>query len=279
MPTRNSDPLTPSLLSLRLGNTIFGDERNIRHFTEIGSTNTTAMQAAVQGAAEGSVFIAEAQLGGRGRGGHNWHSEAGSGIYVSVILRPRLEPSAALALSLITGIAVHDAVKLTSDTAADLRWPNDVLLSGKKVAGVLTETSADMQHMHHAVVGIGINVNQSAFPPELAVHATSLRIETGREWPRLAIVVALLESLDRQYRALQSDPVAAQEQIIAAFEERSSFARGAMVTVHDREESATQYVGKTLGLDERGFLRVQTAEGVRTVLSGGIRKVSAAEGI
>jgi BirA family transcriptional regulator, biotin operon repressor / biotin---[acetyl-CoA-carboxylase] ligase len=279
MPTRNFDPLTPSLLSLRLGNTIFGDERNIRHFTEIGSTNTTAMQAAVQGAAEGSVFIAEAQLGGRGRGGHNWHSEAGSGIYVSVILRPRLEPSAALGLSLITGIAVHDAVKLTCDTAADLRWPNDVLLSGKKVAGILTETSADMRQRHHAVVGIGINVNQSAFPPDLAVHATSLRIETGREWPRIAIVVALLESLDRQYRALQSDPVAAQEQIIAAFEERSSFARGAMVTVHDREESATQYVGKTLGLDERGFLRVQTAEGVRTVLSGGIRKVSAAEGI
>jgi BirA family transcriptional regulator, biotin operon repressor / biotin---[acetyl-CoA-carboxylase] ligase len=279
MPTPSADPLTPDLLSSCLANTIFAEERNIRHFYEIGSTNTAAMQAAVQGAPEGTVFIAEEQLAGRGRAGHAWHSEAGAGIYLSVILRPRLEPSAALALSLIAGIAVHDALIHACKVVPDLRWPNDVLLGSKKVAGILTETSADMQRLHHAIVGIGINVNQSGFPPELAAQATSLRIESGREWPRLGIVVALLESLDRQYRALQTDAMAATAEVIAGFESRSSFAQGATVAVHDREEAAVQYSGKTMGLDARGFLRVQTPEGLRTVLSGGIRKVSETEGI
>lgn len=279
MPARNADPLTVASLSSRLVNTLFGDERNVRHFQEIGSTNTTAMQAAVQGALEGSVFVADKQIAGRGRGGHSWHSENGSGIYLSVVLRPKLEPSAALALSLIAGIAVHEALQRACNLTADLRWPNDVLLGSKKIAGVLTETSADMQRMHHAVVGIGINVNHSTFPPHLAGHATSLRIETGREWPRIEIIVALLESLDRQYRGLQSEPAAATARVIAEFEQRSSLAQGAMVAVHDREEAAVLYSGVTLGLDDRGFLRVQTPQGTRTVLSGGIRKVSATEGI
>src|SRR5437660_11883552 len=145
------DSLEPSMLARRLQGTIFGERSNIRYFRAIGSTNTAAMQAALQGAEEGSLFIAEEQLAGRGRGGHSWHSEARSGIYLSVILRPKVEPSAALALSLIAGVAVHDAIMDVCKVAPDLRWPNDVLLGGRKVAGVLTETSADMQKLHHAV--------------------------------------------------------------------------------------------------------------------------------
>ena len=152
-----------------------------------------------------------------------------------------------------------------------------MLLGGKKVCGILTESSADMQRMHHAVVGIGINVNQSAFPPELAHEATSLRIETGREWPRMELVAALLKSLDHQYRALQSGTAQATAQTIREFELRSSFVCGAMVAVHDRDAETTQYSGRTLGLDGRGFLKVQTESGLRTVLSGGIRKIAAAE--
>src|SRR5579863_2617790 len=176
------DQLNPLALATGLQNTIFGDQANIRHFTSIGSTNTAAMQAALQKAPEGSVFIAEEQLAGRGRGGHTWHSEAGQGIYLSVILRPVIEASSALALSLIAGLAVHDALKEVCGVEADLRWPNDLLLGGKKLAGILTETSADMKRIHHAVVGVGVNVNHTTFPPELAAQATSLRIETGREW-------------------------------------------------------------------------------------------------
>jgi BirA family biotin operon repressor/biotin-[acetyl-CoA-carboxylase] ligase len=267
------DSLTPSQLASRLQDTIFGGLESIRHFDSIGSTNTAAMQAAVQGAPEGSVFIAEEQLAGRGRGGHAWHSEAGTGIYLSAILRPDLEPQAALALSLVAGIAVHEALASVCEVTADLRWPNDVLLGGKKVAGILTESSADMQRMHHAVVGIGINVNQSAFPPDIAREATSVRIETGRDCPRMELVIALLKSLDRQYKALRSDTAGATAQTISEFESRSSFVREAVVAVHDRDAGSAQYSGRTLGLDGRGFLKVQTDSGVRTVLSGGIRKI------
>ncbi len=272
------DSLDASALAPRLRHTIFGEAQNIRSFRAVGSTNTAAMQAATQGAAEGSLFLAEEQLAGRGRGGHTWHSEAGAGIYASVILRPRMEPSQALALSLVAGIAIHDAITSISKMAPDLRWPNDVLLGGRKVAGVLTETSADMRRVHHAVIGMGVNVNHSRFPTELASQATSIAIETGREWPREEILLALLESLDRQYSTLHQDAAKAMSAIIKDFEKRSSFAHGALVAVHDRDEAAVQYSGKTLGLDDRGFLRVQTADGVRTVLSGGIRKVSAMEG-
>jgi BirA family transcriptional regulator, biotin operon repressor / biotin---[acetyl-CoA-carboxylase] ligase len=272
---RDFDSLEPAALAPRLQHTIFGEQKNIRYFRAIGSTNTTAMQAAVQGAAEGSVFIAEEQLAGRGRGGHAWLSEARAGIYVSVVLRPQMEPSQALALSLIAGVAVHDAIAFTCKTAPDLRWPNDVLLGCRKVAGILTESSSDMKRMHHAVIGVGINVNQSHFPAELAHEATSLAIETGREWPRGELLIALLESLDGRYRALQAAPEKAIAAIIPEFEKRSSFVSGAAVAVHDNDATVNQYSGKTLGLDARGFLRVQTETGVRTVLSGGIRKISA----
>lgn len=269
------DSLDAPTLAPRLRDTIFGEQKNIRYFRAIGSTNTAAMQAAVQGASEGSLFIAEEQMAGRGRGGHSWHSEARSGIYLSLVLRPKMEPAAALALSLIAGIAVHDAIVQVCKIVPDLRWPNDVLAGGRKVAGILTETSADMQKLHHAVIGVGINVNQSRFPAELAQEATSIAIETGREWPRGTLVVALLESLDRQYRALQSDAAKATEETVREFAKRSSFVSGATVTVHDGDAAKAQYTGKTLGLDARGFLQVETASGVRTVLSGGIRKVSA----
>ena len=267
------DSLDASALAPRLKDTIFGEAKNIRYFRAIGSTNTAAMQAAVQGAAEGSVFIAEEQLAGRGRGGHQWHSEARAGIYMSVILRPEMEPASALALSLIAGIAVHDAIAHTCKIAPDLRWPNDVLLGGRKVAGILTETSADMKRMHHAVIGMGINVNHSKFPADLAREATSIAIETGREWPRGTLVVALLESLDRQYRGLQTEATQTMNETIREFEKRSSFVTGANVAVHDREPGMNEYSGTTIGLDERGFLRVQTGAGVKTVLSGGIRKI------
>ena len=273
----NQDILKPAELAARLSSTIFRDAANIRHFDAIGSTNTSAMQAAVQGAAEGSLFIAEEQLTGRGRGGHSWHSEAGSGIYVSMILRPEFDASTVLTLSLIAGIAVHDAIQNVCGIKPDLRWPNDVLIGTRKVAGILTETSADMRRIHHAVIGIGLNVNHAAFPPELAAQATSLKLETGRSWTRLELLVALLESLDDQYRALSLDAAAETQSVIRRFEERSSFVRETWLAVHERDAAEAQYTGKALGLDTRGFLRLQTESGVRTVLNGGIRKVPAME--
>ena len=188
---------------LLLRSTIFAS--HLHHFYKIGSTNTAAMTAAADGAPEGSVFLAEEQTAGRGRGANSWQSPRSTGIYCSVILRPELAPSDVLTLSLAAGLAVQSAIRdVDSRVQVDLKWPNDVLIQGKKVCGILAEMNAEATRVRYIVVGIGINVNQSSFPRELS--ATSLRLATGSEWSRVELVGALLKSLDREYRQLVSDP-------------------------------------------------------------------------
>ena len=156
----------------------------IHHFESVDSTNKQAMQAASSGIAEGAIFTADEQTAGRGRGDHSWHSPAGQGLYVSIVLRPQLAPNDVLWLSLIAGLAVHAAIKEVTTIAVDLRWPNDIMLADKKLGGILTELGTESGRIIHAVVGIGLNINQPQFPAELAAFATSLRIETDRDWPR-----------------------------------------------------------------------------------------------
>jgi BirA family biotin operon repressor/biotin-[acetyl-CoA-carboxylase] ligase len=270
------DQLTAANLSAtsRLRGTIFESEERIHHFAVIDSTNSAAMQAAASGAEEGSVFIAEQQLSGRGRGGHSWHSEPSTGIYLSVILRPRLSPADVLWLSLVTGLAAYQAIESAVGIAPDLRWPNDIMIGDKKLGGILTELNADTRSVKYAVVGIGINVNQPRFPAEISAVATSLRIETEREWPRVEIAAALLESLDREYRILQAEIASgAAESIIRRFEQCSSYAKDANVFVHEQADPNVGYTGRTLGLDSRGFLRIETDSGVKTLINGGVRKI------
>jgi len=158
-----------------------------------------------------------------------------------------------------------------------LKWPNDVLIDGKKVCGILTEMNAEATRVRYIVAGIGINVNQQAFPEELRESATSLRIVTGREWSRLELTAALLKSLDREYRALLravSSPVRTPalrfEPILKRVEARSSYAYGK--EVHVDEDGG--FSGVTDGLDAQGFLRVRTKYGVRMVVSGSVRPLS-----
>jgi BirA family biotin operon repressor/biotin-[acetyl-CoA-carboxylase] ligase len=242
-----------------------------QHFPSIDSTNKHAMKAASDGASEGSVFTADEQTAGRGRGDHAWHSPAGQGLYVSIVLRPQLAPNDVLWLSLIAGLAVYAAIERVTTIAVDLRWPNDIMLGEKKLGGILTELGTEGGRVAHAVVGIGLNINQPGFPAELAALATSLRIETDREWPRDEILTSLLRAIDREYRGLGSSPTAKAE-IVRRFEQASSSARGARVAVDDH--GAAQFTGVTEGLDSRGFLRVQTTDGLRTVMSGGVRKIA-----
>jgi len=271
------DLLLPEMLAQPLRGTVFGAgaAKNIHHFYKIGSTNVAAMQAAAEGAPEGSVFLAEEQLAGRGRGAHTWHSARSTGIYCSVILRPAMAPSEALIFSLAAGLAVRSAVaEIAPQLHADLKWPNDLLLEGKKFCGILTEMNAEVTRVRYLVAGIGINVNQVKFPAELREIATSLRIATGTEWSRVELCAAMLKALDREYRSLVEN-AAARETIIQRFEESSSSVRGRKVTIgvndndNDREDGGV--TGVTDGLDERGFLRVRTAEGLRTVVSGTVR--------
>jgi BirA family biotin operon repressor/biotin-[acetyl-CoA-carboxylase] ligase len=259
------DLLLPEVLRPLLRGTRF--ESQIHHFYKIGSTNTTAMAAAADGAPEGSVFLAEEQTAGRGRGANVWQSPQSTGIYCSVILRPALTPSDVLALSLAAGLAAQAAIQqVDASVRVDLKWPNDLLVDGKKTCGILTEMNAEATRVRYIVVGIGINVNQSSFPKEL--NATSLRLATGSEWSRVELAAALLKSLDREYRDLLEGS-AARQSILRRFTENSSWVRGKNVRI---EENGAAFEGKTEGLDDRGFLKVRTTSGLQTVLSGTVRQ-------
>ena len=265
------DLLLPEVLAPLLRGTVFG--ANVYHYYKIGSTNNVAMEAASAGAPEGSVFLAEEQTAGRGRGGNAWHSARSTGIYCSVILRPPLPPSEVLVLSLAVALAVRDAIReLNPALEPDLKWPNDLLLDGKKFCGILTEMNAEPTRVRHIVVGIGINVNQASLPDELRPIATSLLVASGSEWSRVDLAAALLKSLHREYRQFLEVPDA-KRSILRRFAERSSWVSGKAVRIDDNGsgfEGAFQ--GTTEGLDERGFLRVRTAQGMLTVLSGTARE-------
>ncbi|MGA8270876.1 MAG: biotin--[acetyl-CoA-carboxylase] ligase [Candidatus Sulfotelmatobacter sp.] len=263
------DLLLPEILGPLLRGTIF--DNKIHHFYKIGSTNTTAMAAAAEGAPEGSVFLAEEQTAGRGRGAHSWDSARSTGIYCSAILRPALPPSNVLVMALAAGLAVHAAIEqIDPRTRPDLKWPNDVLISGKKVCGILTEMNAEATRVRHLVVGIGINVNQSSFPKELENTANSLRMATGSEWSRVELTAALLKSLDREYRLLIEQKNARQS-ILQRFAEHSSWVRNKKVRI---EENGSTIEGTTEGLDESGFLQVRTTKGVQTIFSGTVRQMN-----
>jgi BirA family transcriptional regulator, biotin operon repressor / biotin---[acetyl-CoA-carboxylase] ligase len=242
----------------------------LQFFPSIHSTNTHAMAEAEGGAADGMVYVADEQTAGRGRGAHGWESPPGSGLYVSVLLRPAMAPADALWLSLAAGLAVRNAVEQVTSLKADLRWPNDLLFGRRKFCGILSELNAEVTRIRHMVIGIGINVHQQQFPPELRGVATSLFIETGRDWPRQELLPALLQSLDREVNTLTAvnGMADATKSILARLEQSSSWIRGKRVYVEEHDG----YDGVTEGLDARGFLQIRTADGLRTVFSGGVRE-------
>jgi BirA family transcriptional regulator, biotin operon repressor / biotin---[acetyl-CoA-carboxylase] ligase len=261
------DLLLPEILAPMLRGTIFGAQ--LHHFYKIGSTNTAAMSAAADGAPEGVVFLAEEQTAGRGRGAHSWQSARSAGIYCSVVLRPVLPPADVLVLSLAAALAVKATIEqVNARVSIDLKWPNDVLIAGKKVCGILTEMNAEATRVRYVVVGIGVNVNQANFPREIEGHATSLRLATGSEWSRVELVAALLKSLDREYRLLVEQK-GARQFILRRFAENSSWVRGKQVRI---EENGGRLEGITEGLDDRGFLQVRTRQGLQTILSGMVRE-------
>ena len=180
-----ADSFDLSRVNAALAGTLFAD--SMQHLPTVGSTNILALEAAQAGGAHGGVWIADEQTAGRGRSNHTWHSAAGCGLYVSVLLRPRMALVNALWLSLAAGLAVQAAIASATGLTPDIRWPNDLLIGGKKCGGILVETASSAPQpdapamLRYAVVGIGINVNHRSFPADLDALATSLRRESGRE--------------------------------------------------------------------------------------------------
>lgn len=260
------DALVPGLLSPRLRRTIF--QNHLHHFFKVTSTNDVALQLGQAGAPHGTVVIAEEQTKGRARrSGDRWHSEKAKGIYASVLLRPELPPTAAVVLTLVAGLAAREAVVEQSGFEPDIRWPNDLLLVGRKLCGILTEMQAEPGRIHFVVIGIGINVNNESFPGELAELATSLRIETGRVHSRLELLVKLLWQLERHYNRFMAE---GPEPILERFSQVSSYACGKRVRVRTTKET---YTGITDGLAPGGWLKVRREGGhVEVVVSGEVKE-------
>ncbi len=257
------DILTPNMLRQRLKGSLFG--KRIYHFFKTDSTNRVALELGHGGEPEGAVVLAEEQTAGRGRAGRAWHSERAMGIYVTLLFRPKLAPVQAPLLTMMAGLSTHSAVQALTGLAVDLKWPNDLLVRGKKAGGILTEMHAEPGQIRFVIVGIGLNVNQEKFPVELADIATSLRVETGKPQSRMEVLVRLLREFENDYNRLVREGVAG---VVARFEAVSSYARGRRVRVTNGTES---YVGTTAGLAPEGLLQVTRDDGkVVTVIAGDV---------
>jgi BirA family biotin operon repressor/biotin-[acetyl-CoA-carboxylase] ligase len=233
-------------------------------FEEVGSTSDVARELAEEGAAHGEVVIAEAQTAGRGRRGRTWVSPPRRNVYLSVVLRPDLPPARAAELTLVASVALCDALR-QAGVEAGIKWPNDVLASGKKIGGILTELAAEPDRVSWVAIGIGVNVNarEEDFPPELRGEATSVLLERGQAAPRALFAAALLATLESWI-----DRHAAEgfEAIREAWRERNvTLGREVVVRTDGRE-----ITGLAEDLDAGGALLVRTAGGLERVLAGDV---------
>jgi BirA family biotin operon repressor/biotin-[acetyl-CoA-carboxylase] ligase len=270
--------------------------RQLHHFASVPSTNDLALAVARAGGREG-VWIADQQTAGRGRGSHRWHSAAGDGLYMTALIAPHIPMKSALNLSLTTAIAVQSAIASTFGfrvpSEIDIRWPNDLILNGRKVGGILIDTASnpatptEPATLRHAIIGIGINVNHLTFPAELDSIATSLRRESvTREARREQYEIP--RSVEDSTKCLRREPLAAAillapsnelGRLTSNLEPRTSnlslystWITGKRVRVEARD-GAPGYTGTTAGLNPGGFLLVAGDDGqVHTVLSGGLRE-------
>jgi BirA family biotin operon repressor/biotin-[acetyl-CoA-carboxylase] ligase len=257
------DILTPDMLKLSLKGSLFG--KHIYHFFKTDSTNRVAFTMAHGGQPEGTVVLAEEQTAGRGRAGRSWHSERASGIYVTLLLRPKLAPVQAPLLTMMAGLSAHAAVQTMTGLSVDLKWPNDLMMKGKKIGGILTEMHAEPSQVNFVIVGIGLNVNQEKFPGELGSIATSLRAETGKTHSRLELLVRLLREFESDYNRFLMEGVAS---VTGRFEAASSYAKDKRVRVTNGKEC---YVGTTAGLSAEGLLKVRRDDGETvTVIAGDV---------
>ena len=188
----NKRELEQGLKTKTMGQTIY-------FYEETDTTNNRAREWALEGAPEGTLVVAEKQTAGRGRRGKVWESPLGTGIWMSLVLRPQIMPAEASVLTLLCGLATAEAIEAETGLSAGIKWPNDILINGKKAVGILTEMDCEMSEVHFVIPGIGINVNTASFPPEIAEIATSLYLECGKTVSRRRLVHKVLERLEEHY--------------------------------------------------------------------------------
>ncbi|PNU20323.1 biotin--[acetyl-CoA-carboxylase] ligase [Geothermobacter hydrogeniphilus] len=257
------DRLSAEDLSARLQTRIVG--RELVCFEETDSTNLQALRLGEQGASEGTVLVAESQRGGKGRLGRHWLSPSGVNLYTSIILRPRIPPWDAPQLTFLSAVAVARAVQQVCGLPARVKWPNDILINGRKVAGLLNELSAETDAVHFVVLGIGLNINMRAdqIPASLRYPATSLAIELERPLPRAEVACAVYRQLDDLYRLYLNEGF---DPIRLAWEACFDLV-GEKVRVESGERTLT---GIVQGIDTDGALLVGSAGTVERILAGDV---------
>lgn len=240
-----------------------GGWRDVHWLARVDSTQQVARDLARRGAAEGTAVVAEEQTAGRGRLGRTWHSPPGENLYCSVVLRPPRAPAEVPQIALVTGVAVAAAVEEATGRRPAIKWPNDVLLEGKKVAGILTEMESEIDRVHHVITGIGVNLNTRRFPRELREKASSLLLLTGRPVDRARFAAGLLAALEARYGRYLAVGFAS----VRTEWESYSCLTGTEVRV---QGPGGEVAGRVLGLDDDGALRLRGP-------GGGITRVVAGE--
>jgi len=261
---QSPDLLTPSEIKPILKSKWIG--KRIHHFQTVDSTNSKAYALALNGAEEGEVVIAESQEKGKGRLGRQWFSPPFLNIYVSLILRPKIPPHQASLVTLMAAVATADAIRTFSGLLPLIKWPNDILLRDRKVAGLLNEIHSEVDRVHFVVLGIGINMNidETMFSKEIRDVATSLKIETGQTVSRKAFLEPLFEELERWY-AIFSEKGSAM--ILNAWRDRAHI-RGKQVKVTSFGETL---VGRAIDVDSDGALILETKDGTqKRVVAGDV---------
>lgn len=234
----------------------------VEYRDEVDSTNNLAKELAAKGAIEGTLVVADKQNNGKGRLGRNWESPAGTGIWMSLILRPNILPQYASELTLVAGLGVCEAIKKSTGLDAKIKWPNDVVVNGKKVCGILTEMSAEMDRINYVVVGIGINANIETFPEELP-YATSLKIEGQKEYIRKEIIQCFLEIFEKDYNQYGVDM--SLEALRARYEENC-------ITLHKRVKLLKregESIAEAIGITNSGALIVKYENGMEEEIVSG----------
>jgi BirA family biotin operon repressor/biotin-[acetyl-CoA-carboxylase] ligase len=234
----------------------------VHHFETLNSTNDLAKELAAQGAPEGTVVVAEAQTGGRGRLGREWDSPPGVGLYVSLVLRPMLPPLELPQITLTTAVAVVRAVRRVVGVTPGIKWPNDLLLNGKKLGGILTEMETESDRIRHVVVGLGLNVNNTGFSPGLAATATSLTLATGGAYSRVKLLKAWLEEFEELYDRFLNQ----------GFTEILEEWKGATVTLGRAvtvRQGPREISGQALDVAPDGALLLRTASGEMVRVTSG----------
>ena len=237
-------------------------------FKTVQSTNDLASQYAETGAPEGTIVTAEQQTKGRGRLGRIWFSPAGTGIYLSVILRPDLPPPGAPGLSVMAALALAETLVPYEPGLVQIKWPNDVLINGRKTAGILTELSAERRTVNHVVIGVGINVNQQPgmFPPEIRPLATSLRRELRHKVDRPALLRAFLYQLEREYDLYLKSRLKKSHARLC----RYSSLINHQITI---QSGHTRTSGLVTDIDLDGRLVLKTDTGIETITAGEVTVV------